>query len=139
MIFSILPTEGELSWDFAIDAGLDLAILSIGATGALFENPILMRHFGPEHVLLLGLAVVALNFILSASLLALRRFAKGPDGRVSGKIGTVALIVGVLTITIVGGVVAFSYYKSSAGSAPPDNEKKVGYVGFPSIRRIGNC
>lgn len=112
VVFSILPTRGPLKWDMALEVGLDLAILSIGAIGSLFGNPILVGTYGGEHAVLLALAVLAVNFILSGILLFMKRYAL--DHEIGWKLGTAALTIGSLTIIVVGGVVSFAHYKAPA-------------------------
>jgi hypothetical protein len=111
VVFSMLPTRGPLTWHMAIEIGLDLAILSIGAIGALFGNPILVGAYGGEHAVLLALAVLGVNFVLSGILLFMKRHAL--DHEIGREIGTAALIIGALTVIVVGGVVSWAHNSSA--------------------------
>ena len=114
--FSVASIIGPLTWGIAIETALDLAILSIGATGALFENSKLIAAFGPEHTLV-GIAIIGINLMISSILLWLRRYAH--EGRKPGPVvGFCALFLGALTIVIVASVVYWGYK-----SAPPQNGK----------------
>lgn len=115
VVFSMLPTQGPLTWEMAIEIGLDLAILSIGAIGALFGNPLLVGAYGGEHAVLLALAVLGINFILSGILLFMKRHAIEHD--IGRGIGTAALIIGALTIIVVGGVVSWAHKSGSEQKA----------------------
>jgi hypothetical protein len=46
VLFEAVASTEALSWDGCNAIGLDFAILSIGATGAIFVNPRLIDHWG---------------------------------------------------------------------------------------------
>lgn len=104
--FSAAATRGPMTWDLAIETGLDLAILSIGATGALFENPKLLAAFGDQNVLV-GIGVVAVNLVLSSFLVLLKRRAATVS--IGPLIGFLAVFIGLGTIGIEASVVSYGY------------------------------
>jgi hypothetical protein len=73
VIFSVASSPTPPTWDIAIETALDLAILGIGATGAIFENQIIAKVFG-EHAAVVGISVVGINLFLAALIVLIRRF-----------------------------------------------------------------
>jgi len=118
--FSVASITGPLTWAIAIETALDLAILSIGATGAIFENPKLISAFGPENTLV-GIGVIGINLLISSILLWLRRFAHDNGRKPGSSIGFFALFLGALTIVVVASVVSWGY--RSAPPMTPQNGK----------------
>lgn len=103
--FSLVAQNGPFTWMIAIDTGLDLAILSIGATGALLDNPKLVERFGVDSILV-GLVVVAVNLLLSSVMLMFKRWS-GEAPRMRN--GVVCLFLGVVTLVVVGSVAAIGF------------------------------
>ena len=63
MLFSVASSPTTPSWDVAVKTALDLAILGIGATAAIFENPILVEIF-KEHAAEVGIGVIAVDLFI---------------------------------------------------------------------------
>ena len=101
--FSAFASKGNPTWDLAAESALDLAILSIGATGALFENARLLATFQAQSALV-AVTVIAINFLLTAAIVGVRRFALP-----GVKTGMTCLILGGLTIGVIAGVVMLGY------------------------------
>ena len=126
MIFSVLPTRGPLSWDIGLEVGLDMAVLSIGAIGALFANPILVGRYGGAHAVLLALAVLGINFILSGILFGIKWFALNANVTIGWKLGSAAIYIGALTLIVVGGVVAWTYLHPGQSQGPVEKVAEYG-------------
>jgi hypothetical protein len=60
IIISAATGRRSDEWDVLAETALDLTILSLGATGAVFENPQVARAFGAES------AIVAATVISSS-------------------------------------------------------------------------
>lgn len=69
----VISSKSKPNWDTANDAALDLTILSIGATGALFLNQKFQEHWR-QLAPLLGIAVVLANLLLTCILAYRRRW-----------------------------------------------------------------
>lgn len=106
--FSVAASKGPRGWELAIETALDLAILSIGATGAIFENPKLIAAFGVENTLV-GISVIGINLVFSSILLWLRRAAYDSGEPTGPGRGFAALFLGSLTIVVVASVVTWGY------------------------------
>ena len=73
VIFSIAADRGVPEWDRAPEAALEMAILAIGATAAIFENPNIVAAYG-EHAATVAISVVGCNLVLAAGIILIRRF-----------------------------------------------------------------
>lgn len=91
-----------------MDTALDLAILGIGATGAIFENATLTAVF-KEHTAGVGIGVVALDFLFTSLILLIRRyvFASSPHKFVWT---VVSIDLGSLSLLSTSGVLAYAYH-----------------------------
>jgi hypothetical protein len=74
----VISSKDKPDWDAANDGALDLTILSIGATGALFLNQKFQEHWH-QITPLLGIAVVLANLLLTCVLAYRRRWK--PEGQ----------------------------------------------------------
>jgi hypothetical protein len=115
VVFSLVAENRPYTWIIAVDAGLDLAILSIGATGALLESPQLVARFGADNVLV-GLAVVAVNLLISSFMLLCKRLAGDRPEGVSRTVGMFCLFLGTLTMVVVGTVTAWGFRMPAVAS-----------------------
>jgi hypothetical protein len=57
------------SWHIATDAALDLAILGIGATGAIFESSAVKDAMGQEPQMITGVLIMVCGFLFAGSVL----------------------------------------------------------------------
>jgi hypothetical protein len=96
-----------LSWDSCNAIGLDFAILSIGATGAIFVNPRLIDHWG-ERTALYGIFVVLVNMTIAGLVVYRRRWRQTP---VAFGEGVFDLFLGALALSVTSGVFASGYGK----------------------------
>lgn len=132
--FSLAARRTPITWNYAIDIAVDLTILAIGATGALFVDPKLLGAFGPNSALV-ALTVMVLNIALASVLMLFRRRVfvgdeANPPQPVSVKTGIAALSLGVMALCIVGFVVAWSYLRPAM---PPDANRKTDTTVTPGL------
>jgi hypothetical protein len=100
----VAATEAEpIAWKNCIDIGLDLTLLGLGATGAIFVNPTLVQHWGTKAAIY-GILVVLSDLILAGALVYIRRFRTQP---VVPWQGFRDLSFGILTIVIALSVMYF--------------------------------
>jgi hypothetical protein len=95
------------TWDIAVDTALDLAILGIGATGAIFENAALEQAF-PGHTVEVGIAVVAVDFLFTSLILLIRRYVF-EISRHKFLWTVVSIDLGSLALLTTSGVLAYAY------------------------------
>jgi hypothetical protein len=120
--FSLAARRTPITWNYAIDIAVDLTILAIGATGALFVDPKLIGAFGQNNALV-ALTVMVINIGLASILMLFRRRVcigdeATPPNPVSPRIGLLALFIGVMALFVVGSVVAWSYLRPPISPAP---------------------
>jgi hypothetical protein len=108
VIFSAATAPDSEGWDVIAEAALDLTILSLGATGAVFDNPRVEQAFGANSAEV-AMAMIAANLILSAIIVFARaRVARRREHfTLTGAILTVFL--GVLTLGITAGTLVWAY------------------------------
>ena len=74
----VAATEAEpIAWKGCIDIGLDLTLLGLGSTGAIFVNPTLAQHWG-DKAAIYGIVVVLSDLIIAGALVYIRRFRTLP-------------------------------------------------------------
>lgn len=105
LVFEWAASKNPISWDECNGMGLDFAILSIGASGAIFINPRLLQHWG-QYTPVYGIVTVLANLLLAAILVLRRRWRAGP---VDWKAGMLDLFLGVLSLSLICGVFYFGY------------------------------
>jgi hypothetical protein len=107
MVFTAASSPTDPSWDIAVETALDLAILGIGATAAIFENPTIVAAF-KEHAAEVGIGVVAIDLLFSSLIVLIRRDI---FHRTERKLGwsVVVLTLGTLSIVATTSVLAYSY------------------------------
>jgi hypothetical protein len=104
LLLVIAASDKEpISWASCNDIGLDLSILSAGASGGIFANPTLIQHLG-TNAAVYGILVVLCDFILAAFLVCFRRWRKDPANVYSGLRD---LFFGLLTVGLTTGVLYF--------------------------------
>jgi hypothetical protein len=107
MLFSVASSPTVPTWDVAIETALDLAILGIGATAAIFENPILVQVF-KEHAAEVGIAIVAIDLLFAAFIVLIRRYIF-PTTDHQLRWGVAAMTLGALAIVATSSILAYSY------------------------------
>jgi hypothetical protein len=109
LVFFVAAAEREpISWSSCNDIAVDFGILSMGANGGIFLNPVLTQHWGPDTPVY-GIGVVVANFVLTSILVYRRRWRTLP---VSWLGGVFDLFLGALAITITCWAFASGYGKA---------------------------
>jgi hypothetical protein len=86
----------------AAEAGTDLCILAIGATGSVLINPGLLAKFGPEWMVLISILVVLATVTLAGVSIHVKRSAMNPSGRAKLNVA-----LGFLAVTLVSSIVVW--------------------------------
>jgi hypothetical protein len=91
----------------ALETALDLAILGIGATGAIFENQQMSDVF-KEHSAIVGIAVVGINFLLTSFIILIKRYIfHTTNWKLLWSIVSISL--GCLALLVTSEVLAYAY------------------------------
>lgn len=115
VFFSAASSPHPPTWDIAIETALDLAILGIGATAAIFENQTIAKVFG-EHAAGVGIGVVGINFLFASLIVLIRRFVfTGTRQKLLWSI--ISLALGALALLATSGILAYSYHVASRMNA----------------------
>ena len=109
---AIEPRSGN--WDVLAKTALDLTILSLGATGAIFDNARVEQAFGANSVLV-AIAVIGVDFILAAVIVAMKssNIRKAANFSLAG--GILVLFVGSSSLGVTAGVMAWAYAHAHIG------------------------
>jgi hypothetical protein len=112
VIFSAAVSPVVAGWDVFVETAQDLAILSLGATGAVFDNPRVEQAFGPNSALV-AITLVAIELIFSSIIVFIkaRAIKQGRQFSLSG--GIMVLFVGLLTLACTAGVLVWAYIYGS--------------------------
>jgi hypothetical protein len=111
IIFSAAVDPRADGWDVLVETALDLTILSLGATGAIFDNQRVEQAFGSNSALV-AIAMIAVNLVFSAIIVMARAVAVRNQKHFSFPGGIMALCLGVLTLGITAGVLSWAYTHS---------------------------
>jgi hypothetical protein len=117
MLFSAASSPTTPTWDIAVETALDLAILGIGATAAIFENPIIVAVF-KEHSAEVGIGVIAVDLLFSAFIVLIRRYIF-PTTNHKLRWGVTAMTLGVCAILATSSVLAYSYRVVGVSASAP--------------------
>jgi hypothetical protein len=112
--------EDALGSELVVEAALDLAILSIGATAAILENPKLHNLFhDSDDVIVFGMALAAVNFFLTVIVIALRRlvYRKSVTNGRKRFFAFVAIICGAATIFCISIPVVYAFSRPELSSS----------------------
>lgn len=101
-----------VGWDILVETAQDLAILSLGATGAIFDNSKVESAFGPNSALV-AIGLVAIELILSAIIVFARARAVQEDKHFSFVGGTMVLFLGFMTLALTASVLIWAYSHGS--------------------------
>ena len=112
LIFSaaVLPSIG--GWDVLAETAQDLAILGLGATGAIFDNVKVEQAFGPNSALL-AIGVIAVNLIFSAVIVFARATCIKEKKSFTLLGGIMTLFLGFLTLVLTASVLVWAYRSGS--------------------------
>jgi hypothetical protein len=98
IVFKASSRTKAIGWDNCNEVALELAILAIGATGGIFANPNLIKHFG-GNIGIYGIFVVLVDLVLAAILIYRGRF-RTPDTPVTAWKGLGDLFIGCLCVAV---------------------------------------
>ena len=108
IIFSAAVNPRTDGWDVLVETALDLTILSLGATGAIFDNQRVEQAFGSNSALV-AISMIAVNLIISAVIVMARAIAIRKGEHFSFLGGIMVLFLGLLTLGITAGVLSWAY------------------------------
>jgi hypothetical protein len=108
LIFTIAVAPPSEGWETLLDASLDLTILSLGATGAIFDNAKVAQTFGANSALV-AVTVIAVDLIAASILVLIRARTMRSHVPVSGWHGIIALFIGMVTLLAPIAVIVWSY------------------------------
>lgn len=101
LVFFVQATHPEgLSWNSCNEVALDLILISVGATGALFLNPKLTAKWG-EGTAVFGILIVLINLFFASLLVYRNNHRQGMIGRGAGFIDLCLGISGIVLISLV--------------------------------------
>lgn len=107
VLFSMAASPHPPTWDIAVETALDLAILGLGATGAIFENQTIVKAFG-GHSAEVGIGVIGINLLLASCIVLIRRYIFESTTR---KLlwSIISIILGSTALLVTSSVLAYSY------------------------------
>jgi hypothetical protein len=112
VIFSAAVSPTMVGWDVLVETAQDLAILSLGATGAIFDNSRVEQAFGSNSALM-AIGLVGVELILSAIIVFARAKAIKDGKHFSLAGGIIVLFLGFLTLGLTAGVLVWAYSHGS--------------------------
>jgi hypothetical protein len=98
IVFKAASRQKAIGWENCNEIALELAILAIGATGGIFANPNLIKHFG-ENNGVYGILVVLVDLVIAAIVIYRGRF-RTAESSVSAWKGLVDLFFGCLCVAV---------------------------------------
>lgn len=98
IILRAATRDKPIGWENCNEMAIEMAILAVGATGGIFVNPNLIKHFGENNGLYSILAVV--STLVFAAILIYRDRWRTKDAIITAKTGLFDLFLGFMCITI---------------------------------------
>lgn len=108
LIFSAAVLAAVAGWGVLVETAQDLAILGLGATGAIFDNVKVEQAFGANSALL-AISVIAVNLIFSAIIVFMRAAGIKENTAFSFRSGIIALFFGFMTLVLTASVLVWAY------------------------------
>jgi hypothetical protein len=108
IIFSAAVDPRADGWDVLVETALDLSILSLGATGAIFDNQRVEQAFGSNSALV-AIAMIAVTLVFAAVIVMARAIAIRNHQHFTLTGGIMVLSLGALTLGITAGVLSWAY------------------------------
>jgi hypothetical protein len=108
LIFSAATAQDDDGWDLLAEAALDLTILGLGATGAVFDNPRVEHAFG-SNAAEVAMAVIAIDLILSAIIVFIKARIVRRHAHFNLRSGIIVMFLGVLAIGLTSGTFVLAY------------------------------
>ncbi len=99
-------------WDLLGEAALDFAILGLGATGSVFDNPRMEQAFPGANATLAAISVIAANLLFAAIIVSIRAsiVRRGANFKAFSAILSIAL--GALGLGFTAGALVLAYLRS---------------------------
>ncbi len=94
-----------------VECALDLSILSLGATGAVFDNAKVTQVFG-LNAALLAIALIAVNLVFSSIIVMAKAHAIRKHTHFSLTSGILTLSLGAFTLSLTAAVLAWVYWRT---------------------------
>jgi hypothetical protein len=108
VIFSAATGPGSDGWDVLAETALDLTILSLGAAGAVFDNPRVEQAFGSNSAEV-AITMIAVNLILSAIIVLVRARVVRRKAHFTFWGGIIVVFLGALTLSVTAGTLVWAY------------------------------
>ena len=108
VIFSAAVSPSTPGWDLLVETAQDLTILSLGATGAIFDNARVEQAFGSNSALV-AISVIAVNLVFSSVIVFARSLVVKEGRHFTFAGGIILLFLGFLTLGITAGVLVWVY------------------------------
>lgn len=105
ILFKAANQESPIGWQNCNDTAFELAIMSIGATGGIFVDPALIKHFGQDGGVY-GIMVVLVNLVFAGLLIYRGRWRRGKE--TTPWQGLADLFIGSVCVAITSGVIYLS-------------------------------
>lgn len=99
VLFRAATRDHQIGWEDCNEMAIELAILGIGATGGIFANPNLIKHFGNNEPVY-GILVVLGDLVVAGFLVYRARWRK--TGSTSAVQGLFDLFLASLTVVAAG-------------------------------------
>jgi len=96
-------------WDLLGEAALDFAILGLGATGSVFDNPKMSQAFPGANATLAAISVIAVNLVFAAVIVFIRASQARKSTRFTGFSSILSLFLGVLGVGFTASTLVWAY------------------------------
>ncbi len=99
VIITAITTPASEGWDLLAEVALDFAILGLGTTGAVFDNPRVSHFFG-VNAATLAISTVGGCFLLAIIIVAIRTALVRKHQHFTFLGGIMVVFLGVLTLAV---------------------------------------
>ncbi len=96
-------------WDLLGEAGLDFAILGLGATGSVFDNPRMAQAFPGANATLAAIFVIALNLLFAALIVSIRASIVRRSTHFTAFSSILSMFLGVSGVACTAGALVLAY------------------------------
>jgi len=108
-IINAATAPAALNWpEICVETALDLGILSLGTTGAVFDSKQVEMAFGPNAAIL-AICVVVVNLIFSGLIVLAKSRVVRKNMSFTVWHATITLFLGVLSLGATGGTLVWAY------------------------------
>jgi len=112
MVFIIIVAAVDprsTGWDLLGETALDFAILGLGATGSVFDNPKMSQAFPGANSTLVAISVIAVNLVFAAVIVSIRASNVRKNAHFTGFSSIISLFLGVLGVGFTAGALVWAY------------------------------